>query len=213
MARQDRTAGSAEEIGESNRSKIERAITKYDLHDIDEELASLWTDEAEERYGLRELARYFNHRVLRAAMEDAGMDSLDGEVENLYRLLTSDENSQGALVEARKHLERGGIDVDDLTEDFVSYQSINRYLKGPLGLEYSSAETDRGKTAADSIATLQNRAVAVTEKSLRQLRDSGELTLGDFDVFVDVTVTCTDCGETTTVRELLDEGGCRCSTS
>ena len=205
------TSGSGEDSSEGTQSKVERVIAKYDLGGIDDELADAWMGEGDEHSSLRELATYFNRRVLRAAMTNAGMDPLDGEIENYHRLLTDEDISQGTLVEARKRLEQQGIDVEELTGDFVSYQSINRHLKGSLGVEYSAEELDRVKTAADSIASLQNRTVAVTEKSLRQLRDSGDLTLGDFDVFVDITATCTDCGETTTVRELLAEDGCRCT--
>jgi hypothetical protein len=213
MTRKHDTPVSAEDAPDGNPSKIERVIAEYDLQSIDDTLADFWTRENEERFSLRELASYFNQRVLQAAMEDAGMDPLDGEVENLHRLLTDEESSQGMRIQARKRLEQQGIDVDDVTGDFVSYQSINRYLKGPLGLEYSAEETDRIETGTARIAALQNRTVAVTEDTLRGLRANGDLRLGEFDVFVNVTVTCSDCGETATVREFLDDGGCRCSAS
>lgn len=37
---------------------------------------------------------------------------------------------------------------------------------------------------------------------------SGALALGEPDVYVDVTVTCIDCGAHVAVEEPIDDGGC-----
>ena len=177
-----------------------------------ENLQEYWTRE-DERYSLRGLADYVNQAVLRTAMEREGQNPLDGEVENTYRLLTDDEVSQGVRTQAHSRLDRGGVDVDAIEGDFVSYQTVNRHLKECLGVERDSTErsdSDRIDSGAQRIAALRNRTVAVTENTLDQLRSSGALALGDPDVYVDVTVTCTECGTHATVQELIDDGGCEC---
>lgn len=193
-------------------SKVHRVSTKYGLASVDGELRSRYTRE-EDRHSLRQLAAYFNREVLRSAMERAGLDPLDGEVENMYRLLTDEETSAGVRTQARNRLERCGVDVDDLTGDFVTYQSINRHLKERLGVEYQSArppgesEQTRGK---NRILALRNRLAAVTETTLRRLASRGDISLGEFDIMIDVNVACPDCGAYLSVREVFDRGGCDC---
>lgn len=209
MAQSDATAAE----GDRDPScKLDRVIDEYDLDAVAENLQEYWTRE-DERYSLRELAAYTNQAILRTAMDREGLNPLDGEVENTYRLLTDDEVSQGVRTQAHSRLDRDGVDIDAVEGDFVSYQTVNRHLKECLGAEHTSAEQsdgDRVDSGSQRIAALRNRTVAVTENTLDQLRSSGALALGDPDVYVDITVTCTDCGAHGTVQELIDDGGCEC---
>lgn len=193
----------------SYNSKVKRVARKYDLEDIDRELADRWT-RSNDRFSLRELADFFNEQVLRAAVEAQDMNPLEGEVENFYRILTDDVSS-GVKMQARKRLEQNGIDVDELGEDFVSYQSINRHLKKDLGVTRSTAESDSGpERKQQRLYALQNRVVAVVENTLEQLRAKGELALADFDVVVDIRVTCSHCNRIHSLRELFERKGCTC---
>jgi hypothetical protein len=76
------------------RSKVARLIEEYELGGIGEEFERRWTRE-EDRSSLRDLADEFNRRLLRAALERTGDAPLDGEVDNLYRLLTGDDVTSG----------------------------------------------------------------------------------------------------------------------
>ena len=168
-----------------------------------------------ERWGeksLRDLERYVNERLLGAAMRDAGMELLDGEVENFYDLLVGDETSEGVRVEARKRLERADVDVESVKSDFVSHQSVHTHLRDCLDTTYEDQrdDEDRIESAEDTVFALQNRTAAVTDGTLAQLRDADAVALGEFDVFVDVNVTCRECGRNLDVATLLDRGGCEC---
>lgn len=194
-------------------SKVARVIDKYELDGLGDELESSWTDEGDEQRSLRELADYFNERVLRVAMESAGMSPLDGEAENTYRLLSGDEVSGGARRSAEASLEREGVDPDELRRDFVSHQAIYTYLTKYRGVSRpSESRTDETQTEKDAqtIRRLRNRVVAVTEKTVENLRDTGRLTLGDFDVLVTISVYCNDCGTRREVSDLFARGGCKC---
>lgn len=195
-------------------SKVDRLMGEYGLTNLSERLIEYWTREDEEAYSLRELADYFNRELLRAAMNDAGMTTLDGEIENTYRLLTADDVSTGVRTQAETTLERNGIDIEALTHDFVSHQAIHTYLTKHRGVEHSSKSTtqDRREKAEQTVQRLSSRLVAVAEKRLRSLRDAGTLTLGTFSVLVDVRVVCEDCGTHADVRTLLADGGCDCDT-
>lgn len=198
------------EDGQAPSCKIDRVAAAYDISAEAKRLGEYWTRE-EERYSLRELAVYFNHQLLRAAMEREGLNPLDGEVENTYRLLTDEDVSQGMRTQARNRLQKQGVDVEQLQSDFVSYGTVNRHLKQCLGVEHEpTVVDDPAENGAKRIAALQNRTAAVTKNTLSQLDSAGDITLGDTDVFVDITVSCAECGMHATVREFIENDGCRC---
>lgn len=189
--------------------KVGRLIRDYGLgEEFGDELERRWTGEADERLSLRDLADRFNRRLLEAAMRENGMSPLAGEVENIYDLLTGDDVSSADRTRSRRRLEREGVDVSQVTDDFVSYQAIRTYLKD-RGAEYSGRE-DRAAAAASTIQQLRSRTATITESKLDQLREGDELDLGQFRVMVDVRVVCEDCGARYAVSDLLDRGGCDC---
>lgn len=192
------------------RSKVARLIDEYGLDGIGAELEGRWTAE-EGRMSLRELAEYFNRELLRAAMEEADVSTLAGEAENVHERLTDDATSGADRTRIRRRLQREGVDVDGLLEDFVSYQAIRTYLKSDRNAEYEPAETDRIQRESTNIRKLRGRTVSVTESKLEQLRNGDDLVIGDFRTLVDIRVVCENCGSQFDVIELLDRGGCNCS--
>lgn len=200
---------------ESNaqQSKVARLIDEYELSGMGETLEQRWTA-TEDRSSLRDLAEYFNRHLLRAALDAAGSDSLDGEIDNLYRLLTDDDVTSGVREQARNRLERDGVDPAKLEDDFVTYQSIRTYLKN-----YRNASTpttgespdERIERKRSTIQRLNARLTDVTEQSLRGLASASVITLDEFDVIVTVRVHCTSCGTQQSVSRLLDNRGCECS--
>jgi len=193
-------------------SKVERVCREYDLEDMGAELARRWRGDDGERQSLRALADAFNRDVLAAAMQDAGVRTVDGEAGNLYRLLTDDDVSSGQRAEAEAKLERNGLDPETLRADFVSHQAIHTYLTKHRGVEPPGrdAPADRPARTAETIQRTRGRLRTVTESSLEELARSGELTLGDADVLVSVQVYCDDCGRQFDIDELLERGGCDC---
>ncbi|MFC7045761.1 rod-determining factor RdfA [Halobacteriaceae archaeon GCM10025711] len=203
-------ADGSDEVTPASRSKVGRVIAEYDLTGLGDELVAYWTGENEERYSLRKLADVFNQRVLAAALESVGENPLDGEVENTYRLLTDDDVSQGMRIQTRNRLERVGLDVDDLTSDFVSHQAIHTYLTKYQEVAYEAEETDQVAKDRERISRLENRLSAVIEDALDRSRRADRIALEAFDVFVDSRVLCEECGTTYTVDELFENGGCDC---
>jgi len=202
------------ESAEGGCCKVGRAIETYDLDGENEVLRRYWTGEGETRYSLRALADYFNQRVLRAAMEDAGVEFLEGEVENTYRLLTDSDVSRGMRTHARNRLDRSGVDPDRLEAAFVSHQTMHSHLTSCLGasLEETAGtdDEDRVEKALAKIRALQNRTSAVTGDTLERLEDGDDLDLDEFSVFVNVSVSCDSCGTHYDVGTLLEQGGCDC---
>lgn len=200
----------------SRNSKVGRLLVEHDLSGVGEELEHRWLGDGGERQSLRDLAQMFNRLLLEAALEREGERPVDGEVENLYRLLTDDGVGTAARTEAETKLNRAGIDVEALRRDFVSHQAVHTYLtKYRLVESPSTAESAEAaiENRRETLQRLRHRLVAVTERTLESLRDTGHLSISSFDVMVRVSVYCDDCGTTTDVMELLVRRGCRCQIS
>jgi hypothetical protein len=75
------------------RNKVARLIQQYELTGLGAELEARWTGDGVERTSLRDLAEYFNRKLLAAALREAGRTPLDDEVASLYHDLTGDDVS------------------------------------------------------------------------------------------------------------------------
>lgn len=192
------------------RSKVAKNIEKYGLQEVGDELERLWiTEDPDDRMSLRELADRFNQRLLLCALETAGVQTLDGEIENIYRLLTNGMVSGVDQMRTERRLEREGIDVEAIENDFVSYQSIRTYLTKYRDLDYSK-EVNRLDSTHGTVQRLRSRTNTVTESKLERLLDTEEITLGDFRVMTDISVLCKDCGTKRDITDLLERRGCEC---
>lgn len=195
--------------GRGRRSKVSSLIEEYNLQGLGAELERSWTAE-DNRKSLRELADYFNTKLLEEALNETSVQHLDGEIENIYRLLSADDVSSADRTRTRRRLEREGIDVESLQNDFVTYQAIRSYLKEYRGAEYTPAETDPIEREASNIQQMSGWVASVTEGKLDQLRKQDDFTLGEFRTLSDILVVCEDCNSRFNALELLDRGGCNC---
>jgi len=194
-------------------NKVARLIETYEVDDaLGDELETLWTADGPERRSLRDLADYFNQQLLEAALSSTDTGTIvDGEVANLYRLLTADDVSSGMRMEARTRLDRAGVDVEQLERDFVTYQAIRSYLKTYRDAEYESTSDEKTvENVLETIQRLRSRLQSVVEGGLTRLQSTDRLTLGEFRLFVDIDVLCEACGAQYGVVELLKRGGCDC---
>lgn len=194
--------------------KVGRSAERYALADLDAQLVDRWLGESGDPQSLRSLEGYVNQRILEAAMAGAEVETFDGEAENVYRLLTDEDASQGRRTETRNRLARAGVDVPAVESAFVSHQTVHRHLTECLDVNQESDagdEADRRERALSTVAALRNRTEAVTETSLQQLARADALSSADFDVFVDVSVTCGRCGRVHSLPDLVRAGGCSCS--
>ena len=203
-------ADESDSSGRGRRSKVERLLEEYDLPGLGEELEHLWTAD-ENRHSLRELATYLNQELLHHQLERADVQLLDGEAENIYRLLTADDVTRAERTRVRRRLEREGVDVDTLESNFVTYQAVRTYLKNHRDAEYTPDETEPLEREEQNLQQLRGRTATVTEQKVAQLRDSGHLAIGEFRTLVNIQVVCERCNTQHEVLALLEEGGCSCS--
>lgn len=194
----------------SRRLKVTRLIEDRDLEGMGEDLERRWTGEADTQNSLRELADYFNRHLLRVAMTDADSAPLDGEVENVYRLLADDDVSRGTRTETRRRLERAGVDVEQLESDFVSRQAIHTYLRKARGVEPATDDADQVDKEVERIQKLLTRTNAVVESKLDALDSADHVDFGSVSVTVDLQVFCEDCGVQYSISDLRSNRTCGC---
>ena len=193
------------------RTKVERVIAAYDLESWGDRLEASWVGDGTERTSLRDLADEFNRAVLRAAIRDAGGSVLESDIDSLYRTLADDDVSRSEAVRTRRQLERMGVDVETVTSDFVTHQTIHTYLTNVRDASLPEGDTDdRLERKAETIQRLAGRTQVITESTLEELGTAAEITDRDYDVFVDVRTICGNCGADYPVATLLEQGGCDC---
>lgn len=188
--------------------KVGRVQERYGLGRLDAELAARWTAPTDERASLRELARRFNRRVARAALRDAGVEPIDGEAANTYRVLTDDDVTSGVRVEARDRLARSGVDPEALESSFLSHQSLHTHFLDCLDIPAPTADRPDVDRERDRLDALQGRLAAVARESLERLDAADRVALDGFDVLVGVDVHCDACGAIHDLHAVLDRGGC-----
>lgn len=191
------------------KTKVARTIDKYDLAGMGAQLESAWTTESSERTSLRDLADEFNERVLEEALRESGVSLSKFEVTGTYNALQHGSGSEETR--ARRRLEREGVDIEALADDFVTHQAIHTYLTKERGASLPEGNGNTVEQKVETIEKLQGRVAAVTESAIDSLGETEKLDRADYNVIVDVRVVCSECGSDHSVGELLQQGGCECS--
>lgn len=196
----------------NKRYKVGKVVSKYGLATFHQELPNRWLGEGYEARSLRQLADNLNVAILREAMISAGLEPLDGEVQNTYRLLTDEDVSSGTQTAKRNELEREGIDVESVEADFVTHQAIYSYLTEVFDVSKENAN-DRNplQKHSDRINRLRSRTEAVTANSIQSLTKDGSLEISKPDVSVTIQVYCQQCKSQYPVSSLLMDGSCDCA--
>lgn len=204
---------SQDSSGPGPEGKVERLLEDYGIEEYGDRLVSKWTaEDPDERLSLRALARELNVRLVEEMLDEAGADTINAEAEIYYRQLAGENVSSGVRTQARRSLEKVGIDVDDLQDDFVSRQAIHTYLTKIRGVSSVEGQSSPSVEAVKStIERLRQRTKQVTASKVERLRDAEVVSIGSFRVIVDVQVYCTDCGQQTSVTDLLTAGHCNCA--
>jgi|APHM01.1.fsa_nt_gi hypothetical protein len=210
-------------MGEKGRSKsrrggrgpkIERVAKRYSIPELGDDLVARWLGESSgEQQSLRDLAEYVNRLIVESALESSGDRVLDGEAENMYRLLTADEVTAGMQTEARQTLANKGIEINQLEADFVSYQAVYNYLRKHRDVSSEERKKKAQKPISadlESVQKLSSRLRAVLSGMIDKWEGRNAVTVDEYDVEVDVWISCQSCGERLRPAELVDRGGCRC---
>ncbi|MFC7209094.1 rod-determining factor RdfA [Natronoarchaeum sp. GCM10025321] len=186
--------------------KVDRISNKWELAEIDERLQKRRNDGD----SLRDLETYYNQAVLQAAMKATGQETLDGEIPNVYRLLTDDEVSPGERIDVESRLRQNGLDPAELTGDFVSYQTIRTHLNDCLEVDTARDTTLTVSDAQNTVFKLISRTESVAHQMIARLETGGSLTIPAPTVTLSLRVGCSECGDEYPFSKLLERGGCSC---
>ena len=189
--------------------KVGSIISRHEIENMNDKLVTRWIGANGDGESIRSLTDWLNQEVLRQLMLDAGANPIDGEVENLYQLLTDEDVLNASKIQARSSLSERGIDADEVTEEFISHQTVYRHLTKCLGAEKNSHEISVDNERS-RVSSMQNRAEAVTTDTVSRLKNADKLALGDFEVLVTIRVSCASCGALHDVMDLVAQGGCDC---
>ena len=166
--------------------KIGRITTDYNLQDVVSNPAENWQSGT----SVRRLTEALNKAVVGAELNKTNVRN----------------------VEFRRELKRAGINVEQLSSDLVSHQTVYRHLTQCVGVSNDDSQTpdERREKARNTVYALQQRTGLVTESTLDTLQSVGITDLGNVEVIVDLQVVCGDCGQTMDLKSALSEG-CNCS--
>lgn len=192
-------------------TKVERVLERYDLDGLGPELEAKWVGDGTERTSLRKLATEFNVAVLESALVEAGESTITSDVESTYRTLTDDDVPRADEIRKRRELERAGVEVESVVDDFVTHQAIHTYLTNVREAELTTDASDRVDRKKETIQRLASRTQVVTGSTLEELVRANLLEDRNYEVFVNVRVVCEDCGTNYSVDELITNGGCECA--
>ncbi|MDF9746224.1 rod-determining factor RdfA [Natrinema salsiterrestre] len=196
--------------------KVGRKRRKYDLDGLNGELRERRFDHGA---SLRDLAEYVNRRMLETAIERAGLDftdvaygavSPDDALAVVYETLTGDGVPADREVRVRTRLEQRGVDIEVIESDWVTHPTIRAHLNECLEIETSRSSRITPDDSRDTIEWARTRCARVVDQTVSRLISSGHVTVSDPDISVLIRITCSDCGQTYRLSELLTEGSCSC---
>lgn len=186
--------------------KVGRSARAYGIDDLD---ADVLERREESEASLRDLAAYVNTRIVEKAVEETNQP-IAADPKSIRAALVDDDVSPDREAFIRNLLVDAGIDVTDLTADFVSYQVVRTHLQDCLGTDTGRRGITTVSECRETITTTLDRSSRVIEQTLRRLHNVDELAATDVSVTLSVRVRCDDCGEYYTVEDYLETGGCHC---
>lgn len=188
--------------------KVGRMAAAYGVENMDSRLEELYVTDSN---SLRDLTDYFNQQLVRATLNKNDPD-LIGDAELIYVALTSDDVSADRRAQIRDQLTFADVNVDHLTDDFVSHQTIRSHLQDCLGVDTSRRGITNTADAHGVISWARERDSEIIERVLDRLDRIEEIELGNYEVSHSIRIICYDCGTTYRPSELLDQGHCECQT-
>jgi hypothetical protein len=193
------------EHGDEPCCKITRVARAYQVRDVDAKLLQ----QREQEASLRELAIFFNKRILSKALDGATQEVI-GDAETIYAVLMDDDADRARQAELRSKLARYGVDVDDVRQDFVSHQTVRNHLNGCREIDTGREPDLDLESGRKTIEWAQARSEGVIEQTIERLRNAGEVADTRTEVTQSVRVACSACGRSYRIEEFLQQGGCGC---
>jgi DNA-binding transcriptional ArsR family regulator len=188
--------------------KVGRVSSKYEVPMVDSRLVDEWKDGT----SVRQLAKDLNEDIIESELKATNVGNVGWSRSPVYEALRTEELSEAEAIEIRRELERAGVNVEQLSSDLVSHQTVYRHLTDCLNASKDDERTpeERRKKARDTVYALQQRTEVVTESTIETLQSAGVTDFGEVDVLVDLQVVCDVCDRSVDFETAIEEG-CDCS--
>lgn len=190
--------------------KIGTVVKEYQLSSIDSRLVKEW----QSGKSVRQLTEELNKDIVESELNEANVSQVEWSRSPVYEALHTEKLNEAEEIEIRRELDRAGIDVEKLSSDLISHQTVYRHLTRCMNASKDDDQTpeERRKKARDTVYALQQRTEIVTESTIETLQSAGVTDLGEIEVLIDLQVVCGDCGRSMDFESAINEG-CSCNTT
>ncbi|WP_254533751.1 rod-determining factor RdfA [Natrinema gelatinilyticum] len=192
--------------------KVDRLMDRYELtvpsveyNSLDEYLVQRWTGvDGRESEGYKPLTRYFNKQVLNRVYEKNGRDTMAAHLDREYELIVGGDAVERDELAA--DLSTDDLNIDEITDNFISWSTMRHHLKGCLEAEkgISSAKTEWERNSVDMA---KDRTAEKAQSALSSLTSKGKLPEAErATVDVQVKLSCPECSVRVPFEDAVERG-------
>lgn len=196
--------------------KVGKGVEFTGESNLDQRLADKYDTEST---SLRDLEEFFNSELVSSMLRE-----LDGDVvsrlnervtadpEELAHILSNGDGATLARVEGT--LEEGGVDVDELTDRFVSYRTMKNHLNDCLEVDTSRDKVEP-LSVVDAQTTVEwsmSRHDKISSRTVKRLAQFEDGLSSNITVQTTTKVTCETCGVKRPIDSYMIDG-CDCQTT
>lgn len=200
---------------ESPCCKVQRTAAVFGVTDRLDDIATRRRDGD----SFRDITTYFNTQVVERALSATGLGegrsihaALTGDriAADVYDVLRGDSDSDIRRAEVRARLADAGVDVDELQSAFVSHVTVRSHLQDCVGVEPDESPPPFEQTV-NTTQGARKRAANIIQSTVDRAVKNGQLQTGPLEAELSVQITCTECGSTFYLTELLEQRACSCT--
>ena len=182
---------------------------EFDKAEMDDTLVAKWRGEdGHDELSINDLEDWFNKQLLKLVYQEQGRPDPEYKIDAEYEVLADDEIPEHKRAELVSELEANGIDVESLTDDFVSYSTIYRHFQECIdaekGADEDSADTEWERDGLD--LARENFRDRVTN-SLRALSNKNRLAgYEDSELEFSAHLRCDHCPTRVPIETAVEQG-------
>jgi DNA-binding transcriptional ArsR family regulator len=181
---------------------------EFDRGEIDDTVAAKWRGEdGHTELSINDVGHWFNKQILTNVYQDHGRSTPEYKVDAEYEVLADDDVPEHKRAELVSELEADGIDVDELTDHFVSYSTVYRHLRECIGAEKNTDDNTDSDWERDGIEVAKDNFQTRVIKSLRALSNKDRLAgYEDSELEFSAHLRCDYCPTSVPVETVIDRG-------
>ena len=193
--------------------KVPRVLKKYNIEAFGDKMGEMWARDTD-RYSVRELEVKLNAKSIASACQRAGEAIDEVTAEDYYRKIATEESEGYIQEQTIKKLDKIGVDIDELRNDFVSYHSVYTYLQKrnvePGGQPDANNPEELVETTQKRVQEYREEQSERVDEQLKQLTHTDQFPDESPETHVAIKVTCPHCGRILPIQRYLQQQGCGC---